>query len=158
VFSLWVQIDPKGWFTLAKFVGETIRSISLQWGEISCQLVPACSRMSPRNVFQHLWSEKSQNYKKTSTTVKAREKNEPRFGVLRNLLMYVWINLKTIKSYLIKLATEFYWQPSCLLGERSSLYLVYLPWSKYTNRNGTICVASPKMAKASTWLSRVYCH
>ncbi len=76
----------------------------------------------PQKCFPTFMEWKITKLQKTSTTVKAREKNEPRFGVLRNLLMYVWINLKTIKSYLIKLATEFYWQPSCLLGERSSLY------------------------------------
>ncbi len=36
--------------------------------------------------------------------------------------MHVWLNLKTIKFYLIKLATDFYWQPSCLRDERASLY------------------------------------
>ena len=35
--------------------------------------------------------------------------------------MYVSINLKTIKFYLIKLATDCYSQPSYLLGERFSL-------------------------------------
>jgi len=33
--------------------------------------------------------------------------------------MYVWTNLKTVKFYLIKLATDFYWQPNYLFGERS---------------------------------------
>ncbi len=31
--------------------------------------------------------------------------------------MYVWLDLETIKFYLIKLATDFYWQPRCLFGE-----------------------------------------
>jgi hypothetical protein len=35
--------------------------------------------------------------------------------------MYVQLNLKTIKIYLIKLATEFFRQASYLLGERASL-------------------------------------
>jgi hypothetical protein len=35
--------------------------------------------------------------------------------------MHVWLNLKTIKCYLIKLATDFEWQPSYLVGERASL-------------------------------------
>ncbi len=35
--------------------------------------------------------------------------------------MCVWLNLKTIKFYLIKFATDFYQQPSNLLGERASL-------------------------------------
>ena len=34
--------------------------------------------------------------------------------------MYVWLNLKTIKFYLIKIAPDFYWQPSYVLGERAS--------------------------------------
>jgi hypothetical protein len=33
--------------------------------------------------------------------------------------MYVWLNLKTIKFYIIKLTADFYWQPSYLLGERA---------------------------------------
>jgi len=35
--------------------------------------------------------------------------------------MRVWLNVKTIKFYLKILATDFYWQPSYLLGERASL-------------------------------------
>ncbi len=35
--------------------------------------------------------------------------------------MCVWLNLKPIKFYLVKIATDFYWQPSYLLGERASL-------------------------------------
>ncbi len=33
--------------------------------------------------------------------------------------MCIWINLKTIKFYSIKLATDFEWQPSFLWGETS---------------------------------------
>ncbi len=33
--------------------------------------------------------------------------------------MYVWLNLKTIKFYIIKLTADFYWQPSYLVGERA---------------------------------------
>jgi hypothetical protein len=36
--------------------------------------------------------------------------------------MYVWLNLERIKFYLIKLASDFYFQPSFLLSERSSLF------------------------------------
>ncbi len=32
-----------------------------------------------------------------------------------------WLNLRKMKFYLIKLATDFYWQPSYLLGERASM-------------------------------------
>ncbi len=50
-------------------------------------------------------------------------KNKPRYVILGILefFMYVWLNLVTIKFYLIKLATYFYWKPSYLLGVRSSL-------------------------------------
>jgi hypothetical protein len=44
---------------------------------------------------------------KNSATTKAR-KNKHRFGILRIVFMYVWLNLKTIKFYLIKLTTDFY--------------------------------------------------
>ncbi len=37
--------------------------------------------------------------------------------------MYVWLNLRTTKFYLIKLATDGYWQPSYLLDERASLQI-----------------------------------
>ncbi len=40
--------------------------------------------------------------------------------------MYVWLYLKTIKFYVIKLITDFYWQPSYLLSERASLWIVYI--------------------------------
>ncbi len=35
--------------------------------------------------------------------------------------MYAWLNLKTIKFYLIKSATDFWGQPSYLVVERASL-------------------------------------
>jgi hypothetical protein len=38
-----------------------------------------------------------------------------------DFFVYVWLNLKTIKFNLMKLATDFYWQPSYLLVERASL-------------------------------------
>ncbi len=43
------------------------------------------------------------------------EKNKHGFGILRNRVifwMHVSLNLKTIKCYLVKLATNLYWQPS----------------------------------------------
>ncbi len=48
-------------------------------------------------------------------------------NILEKILGHVWLNLKTIKLYLIKLATDFKWQPTILVGERSSL-------DKYTNK------------------------
>ncbi len=42
--------------------------------------------------------------------------------VIKLFLTNVWLNLKTIKFYLIKLATDIYWQPSYLLGETFPLF------------------------------------
>ncbi len=39
--------------------------------------------------------------------------------------MYVWLNLKTIKFYLIKVATDFYRQPIYLLGESIDLKCIH---------------------------------
>jgi len=57
---------------------------------------------------------------KNSTTTKAREKISSYFESLE-FLMCVYLNLNTIKLYLIKLAEDIDWQPSYLLGERASL-------------------------------------
>ncbi len=38
--------------------------------------------------------------------------------------MYILLDLKTIKFALIKLSTDFYWQPTYLLGERASLKII----------------------------------
>ncbi len=43
------------------------------------------------------------------------KKNKHGFGILRNWVifwMHVSLNLKTIKCYFVKLATNLYWQPS----------------------------------------------
>ncbi len=64
---------------------------------------------------------KNHKIAKNSTTTKDRE--EISTGLeSKNVLMYVWLNLKTIKYYFLKLATDFYWQPSYSLGERASLH------------------------------------
>jgi hypothetical protein len=70
--------------------------------------------MVPRYALQLLFSEKSQNCNK--------RKNKHRLGILRilDVFMHVWLNLETIKFYLIKLFTDFYWQPSYWLGELAS--------------------------------------
>ncbi len=63
----------------------------------------------------------------SSRTTKAREKNRHRFGTLRILekkIMYIWLNLITIKFYFMKLTTNFQGQPSYLLGQISSLDLM----------------------------------
>ncbi len=56
---------------------------------------------------------------KTQQSLKLDKKNKHRFVNLRIIELF-WLNLKTIKFYLIKLATDFYWQPSYLLDERAS--------------------------------------
>ena len=60
----------------------------------------------------------------TQQTLK-QEKNKRRFGIL-GILESFWCMfwLKTVKFYLIKLATDFYWQPSYFLGERASFNII----------------------------------
>ncbi len=57
-----------------------------------------------------------------STTARAREKisTDLESSEFYIFFTYVWLNLRTIKFYFIKLATDFYWQPNYLLGERAS--------------------------------------
>jgi hypothetical protein len=45
------------------------------------------------------------------TISKAREKISANLVSLeiKTFLMYIWLNLKTIEFYIIKLATDFYW-------------------------------------------------
>jgi hypothetical protein len=57
------------------------------------------------------WLKITKLLKKNSPITKPREKNKHRFGILRileKMFRYVGLNLKTIKFYLIKLATDFY--------------------------------------------------
>ena len=61
--------------------------------------------------------------------------------------MYVGLNLKTVKFYLIKLATDFYWQPSYILGERSSFLpgvnaLAYFSEGRVTKRKSLVTPAA----------------
>ncbi len=63
---------------------------------------------------------KNNKFFKKSTTTKARETNKQRFGILRIFSMYVWLYLKTIKFFSVKLDTDFYWLTK-LLGERAIL-------------------------------------
>jgi hypothetical protein len=74
-------------------------------------------------MFRNFYIGKNHKIAKNSTATKSREKITTDFVTFRILflkIMYVWINLKTIKFYLIKLATDLYWQPIYLLSERSS--------------------------------------
>ncbi len=57
-------------------------------------------------------------------------KNKHRFGILRIFLNQI------IKFYLIKLATDFYRQPSYLLGESSLMYGNLCHWKAARTSNG----------------------
>jgi hypothetical protein len=62
--------------------------------------------MVPKHVLWLLFSKKITKMLKTQQPLKL-EKNKHRFGILRNFEFFwcVWLNLKTIKFNLIKLAT-----------------------------------------------------
>ena len=66
---------------------------------------------------------KNHKIDKNSTTTKAREKRRTDLGFLqfKKFSDGCLTNLKAIKFYQIKLASDFYLQPSDLLGERASL-------------------------------------
>ncbi len=68
-----------------------------------------------QDIFSNFYLVKNYKFANNSNTTKATEKNKHIFGILGNFLMHVWLNLKTIKFYLIKLATDFYWvkDPHC---------------------------------------------
>jgi hypothetical protein len=68
---------------------------------------------------------KNHKIAKNSTTTKAKDKISTDLESLQDsiFLMYGWLNLKTIKFCSVKLATDFYSQPSYLLGERASFLL-----------------------------------
>ncbi len=61
--------------------------------------------------------------KNHKTTTKARKKIAWIWNPYnsRKSLMHVWLNFKTIKFYLVDIATDFYWQTSYVPGERDSL-------------------------------------
>jgi hypothetical protein len=71
-------------------------------------------------MFCNFYLLKSCNIAKNSAVTDAREKINADFESLKNL-MYVLLNLKTIKFYLIKLATDF---TSYLVVKRASLSCV----------------------------------
>ncbi len=52
---------------------------------------------------------KSQKIANNSAATEAREKNKHRFGIsgILDIVYCIWLNLKTIKFYWIKLATDF---------------------------------------------------
>ncbi len=68
--------------------------------------------MGNRYISLPLCGEKSQNVYNHSTITEAAEKNEHRFGIPRVLnIFYVYLNkFKSNPIYLIKLATDCYWQ------------------------------------------------
>jgi hypothetical protein len=66
-----------------------------------------------------LWSEKSHNCKLLSNHPSQR-KNKDSFEVLLwfyTFLLNVWLNLKAINFYMIKIDTDVKWQPSYFWGE-----------------------------------------
>ncbi len=67
----------------------------------------------------------SEKLQKNSTTTRAREKISTDLESLE-FLMDVWLTLKTIKFYIIKLGTFLYRQPSYLLGEIASLSNIHI--------------------------------
>ncbi len=71
-------------------------------------------------MFFNFYFVKNHKIDKNSATTKAREKLINDSQSLD--FLDVWLNLKTIKFYLINLATDFYGQPSYLLGEGASLH------------------------------------
>jgi hypothetical protein len=72
---------------------------------IGCQFLLTGGSMLPRYVC-NFYLVKNCIIAKNSATTKAKEKISTYFESL-DILMYVGINLKTIKFYLIKLATDF---------------------------------------------------
>jgi hypothetical protein len=62
------------------------------------------------DMFCNFYFVKNHKIAKKSTTTKAIEKNYRRFGILRILELFdaCLLTLKTIKFYLIRLATDFY--------------------------------------------------
>jgi hypothetical protein len=78
------------------------------------------------DMFSNFYLVKNHKIAKYSTTTNAREKISTDLEPLEflNFFMYIWLTLKAIKFYLIKLATDFYWQTSYLKGERYSLITI----------------------------------
>ncbi len=75
------------------------------------------------DVFYNFYLVKNYKKEKNSTTAKASEKISTDLESLEFWKKNWCIFHKIKKNYLIILATDFYWQPSYLLGERSSLLL-----------------------------------
>ncbi len=80
----------------------------LHWGESAASFCLQVVAWFP-NMFRNFYLEKNRKIAKNSTTTKTRERevqiwNPQNFW---KFLMYDWLNLKTVKFYLIKLATDF---------------------------------------------------
>jgi hypothetical protein len=76
------------------------------------------------DMFCNFYFVKNHKVLKNSITSEAREQNKLRFFNpcnFRNVLMQVWINLKTIKFCFQKLGTNLYRQPTYLLVEMATL-------------------------------------
>ncbi len=75
-------------------------------------------------MFCNFYLVKNHKIAKNSTTTEAKEEigtDLKNLWNFRKILMQVQLNLKIIKFYLIKLATDFYCQPSYLQDKRASL-------------------------------------
>ncbi len=68
-----------------------------------------------QDVFCNFYLVKNHKIANILTTAKARENLSTNLESLK-FLMYVWLNSNTIKFYLVKLETYFWWQQSYLLG------------------------------------------
>ncbi len=69
-------------------------------------------------------------------------------NVMKNFFSFVTKAVFTLARFVREIARDFAWR----------YRFPYLPWPRDINRNNPICVASPKVAKASTVLCRRHCH
>jgi hypothetical protein len=69
-------------------------------------------------MFYNFYLVKNHKIANNSATTEGREKNRPILGIHRILLMYLWLNCKTMKLYVINLARFL---ARYLVGERASL-------------------------------------
>jgi hypothetical protein len=119
------------WFSLNKsfntYLGPMLPPGNRNWWPIyhpNCDesAAPFCRWVAAwlPNIFCNFYSVKTH---KIANNLTATRQIKHVCGVLKILEKngYVCINLKIIKFYLVKLATNFSWQPSYLLSERASL-------------------------------------
>ncbi len=85
------------------------------------------------DMFCNFYLLKNHKIADNSIITEARQKNKHRFGILRIFFMYVWLNLKTIKFYLIKLDTDFYWLWEKRCFQNKSKFITEEYFSKHIN-------------------------